>query len=334
MCTSVVLARGILSELDRRGIAPYPVLAAVQIDRSRLGDYRQTLSFGELDQLLRCAVEASGDPGFALAVGQHAPLRMLQVLGQVVLAQPSMRSALLALRRYARLMVELAGWQLCESGDDAWLVCNPHIELSELTPQLVDLSLALVTRVRRALTPHDATLREVRLRRGAPPYAARYEALFGCPVLFGQADNALSFARAQLDAVNPYADAFERARAEALAEQALRELRARPTSQSVMTLLSAERSWQSIDVRRIAEQAELELEPLRRKLARQGTTLTTLLEQTRFRLAREALESSDETVRQVSERLGFSEASAFVRAFRRWEGRTPGSYRRSAQRAP
>ena len=331
MCTSVVLARGILSELARRSIDPYAVLAAVQIDRSRLHDHRQTVSYDELDQLLRRAVEASGDPGFALAVGQYAPLSMLQVVGQVMFAQKSMRQALLALRRYARLIVELSGWQLRESDDDAWLVCDPQIELSELTPQLMELSLALVARVRRTLTPHDTTLREVSFRHRAPSYAARYPGAFGCPVRFEQPDNALRFARTQLDAINPYADEFERTRAEALADQALRELRARAASQCVMTLLSAEQSWRSIDVRRIAEQAELGLEPMRRKLARQGTPLTTMLDQTRFRLAREALQSSNETVRQVSERLGFSEASAFVRAFRRWEGRTPGSYRRSAR---
>jgi AraC-like DNA-binding protein len=331
MCTSVVLARGILSELDRRSIDPYAVLAAVPIDRARLHDHCQTLSYGELGELLRRAVEVSSDPGFALAVGQYAPLRMLQVVGQVMFAQRNMRQALLALGRYARLIAELSGWQLRESGDDAWLVCDPQVELGELTPQLMDLSLALVARVRRALTVHDTTLREVHFRHCAPSYAARYESAFGCTVRFAQPDNALCFARTQLDAVNPYADEFERTRAEALAEQVLRELRARPTSQCVMTLLSAEQSWQSIDVRRIAEQAELGLEPMRRKLARQGTPLTTMLDQTRFRLAREALQSSDETVRQVSKRLGFSEPSAFVRAFRRWEGRTPGSYRRAAR---
>ncbi|MEY4508390.1 MAG: hypothetical protein RLZZ450_512 [Pseudomonadota bacterium] len=355
MCISVVLARGILSELHRRGLDPYAVLAEAEVDRARLGDYRQTLSFGELERLLRSAVHVSGDPAFLWEVGQHAPLSMLQVVSQVVLAQSNLRHGLMALSRYLRLIVELSLWELREGDDDAWLVNAPQVELKQLTPQLTELSFALVERLRRAFAPNDVSslargrpahldaslarrrpthfdsLSEVHFRHQAPSYAERLERVFGCPVRFEQTENALRFGRGQLDAINPYANDFERDRAEALAEQALRELRSRRAGQSVMTRLGAEHSWKSIDVQRIAQHAELELEPLRRKLARQGTTLTTLLDQTRFRLAREALSSSDETVRQVSERLGFSEPSAFVRAFRRWEGRTPGSYRRSVR---
>jgi AraC-like DNA-binding protein len=331
MCISVVLARGILSELHGRGLDAYSVLAEAEIDRARLGDYRQTLSFGELERLLRSAVRVSADPGFLLEVGQHAPLSMLQVVSQVVLAQANLRQALLALSRYLRLIVDLSLWDLREDGDRAWLVNDPQVELRQLTPQLTELSFALVARLRRAFAPNEAGPIEVRFRHQAPSYADRCERVFGCTVRFEQTENALGFASAQLAAVNPYANDFERERAEALAEQALRELRSRRASQSVMTRLGAEHSWKTIDVQRIAQLAQLELEPLRRKLARQGTTLTTLLDQTRFRLAREALCSSDETVRQVSERLGFSEPSAFVRAFRRWEGRTPGSYRRSVR---
>lgn len=331
MCISVVLARGILSELDRRGLDPYAVLAEAGVDRTRLGDYRQTISFGELERLLHSAVRVSGDPAFFLELGQHAPLSMLQVVSQVALAQPTLRHGLSSLARYLRLIVELSLWELREVDDEAWLVNVPQVELKQLTPQLTELSFALIARLQRVFAPNDAALSEVRFRHPAPSYAERCEQVFGCPVRFEQSENALGFARAQLAAVNPYANDFERERAEALAEHALRELRSRRAGQSVMTRLGAEHSWKSIDVQRIAQLADLELEPLRRKLARQGTTLTTLLDQTRFRLAREALCGSDETVRQVSERLGFSEPSAFVRAFRRWEGRTPGSYRRSVR---
>ncbi|RZI79505.1 MAG: helix-turn-helix domain-containing protein, partial [Microbacterium sp.] len=40
-----------------------------------------------------------------------------------------------------------------------------------------------------------------------------------------------------------------------------------------------------------------------------------------------ALVRGDETVAQLAERLGFSEPSAFHRAFRRWTGSSPGAYR-------
>lgn len=69
---------------------------------------------------------------------------------------------------------------------------------------------------------------------------------------------------------------------------------------------------------------------LKRQLSRHGTTYSALVEEVRRAESVRLLRGTRATVDQIADRLGYSDASSFVRAFRRWTGRTPGAYRRDA----
>jgi AraC-like DNA-binding protein len=66
---------------------------------------------------------------------------------------------------------------------------------------------------------------------------------------------------------------------------------------------------------------------LRRRLGRQETTYRTLRDSTRFERARDLLGNSDMTMAQVAELVGYSDARAFRRAFKRWAGVLPNEFR-------
>lgn len=80
----------------------------------------------------------------------------------------------------------------------------------------------------------------------------------------------------------------------------------------------------------IARRLAISPQTLRRRLSEEGTSVRDLTGEVRRDLAIAALVGSEETVADLAVRLGFSEPSAFVRAFRRWTGNTPGEYRRKA----
>jgi AraC-like DNA-binding protein len=75
---------------------------------------------------------------------------------------------------------------------------------------------------------------------------------------------------------------------------------------------------------------------LHRRLRDDGTSFRDLLEEARRELAEVCLRDRDRSLSEIASLLGFSEQSAFHRAFKRWTGKTPLSYRRSfaAPRAP
>ncbi len=77
---------------------------------------------------------------------------------------------------------------------------------------------------------------------------------------------------------------------------------------------------------RVAEQLQLSGRHLNRKLLEEGTSFKLLREQLLYQMAEQLLAESCRQA-EIAERLGFSDESAFAKAFRRWSGMTPGQFR-------
>ena len=67
------------------------------------------------------------------------------------------------------------------------------------------------------------------------------------------------------------------------------------------------------------------------RLSREGVSFQNVVDRTRRELARKLLRDTDYSLAEVSFLCGFSEQSAFARAFRRWEAKTPRDYRMAAR---
>ena len=80
---------------------------------------------------------------------------------------------------------------------------------------------------------------------------------------------------------------------------------------------------------RLAESLGLSTRTLQRKLAALGLSYRGLLEKTRYELALRYLDDPRKSVTEITFLLGFSEQSAFTRAFKRWNGKAPSDYRQS-----
>lgn len=91
--------------------------------------------------------------------------------------------------------------------------------------------------------------------------------------------------------------------------------------------------------RRIPQMADLASErgmsvrTLARELSSKGLSLRNLTNDVRMELSAEYLASGEMSVSQVSENLGYSEASSFIRSFRKNFGSAPGEWRRGTTRA-
>ncbi len=66
---------------------------------------------------------------------------------------------------------------------------------------------------------------------------------------------------------------------------------------------------------------------LRRRLRSEGSSFAAIVEQATADAARRMLEDRAASIREIAYRLGFSEPSAFHRAFKRWTGTTPSAWR-------
>lgn len=72
---------------------------------------------------------------------------------------------------------------------------------------------------------------------------------------------------------------------------------------------------------------------LRRRLEDGGASYRQLLDEARYRDARQWLAASDLDLKTIAERLQFTDPANFTRAFRRWAGQTPSTFRAAASNA-
>ncbi|MEF1226965.1 AraC family transcriptional regulator, partial [Vibrio fortis] len=68
---------------------------------------------------------------------------------------------------------------------------------------------------------------------------------------------------------------------------------------------------------------------LRRHLKTCGTSYQQILDHVRFHLAKHYLHSTQFSIEEISERVGFSDSANFRHAFRKWSGVAPRAFRKS-----
>jgi AraC-like DNA-binding protein len=153
-------------------------------------------------------------------------------------------------------------------------------------------------------------------------------------VEFGREFNALVGQRRYLDVVQPYADAFTNSSAGELIERKLVQLqtRRRSMAEQVRTVLQDNMQAACLRANDPALILGLTKRQLRRRLAMEGVSLGSLVDQARRDHACRELRSGT-SIKTVASQLNFSEPSAFHRAFKRWTGQTPHDYARQPDHA-
>ncbi|MFF1561211.1 AraC family transcriptional regulator [Streptomyces sp. NPDC058279] len=164
----------------------------------------------------------------------------------------------------------------------------------------------------------------------APPYEDEYEVLFDCPVRFDADRTTAAFAAQWLTA--PLVR--EEPALDAMLRRAPFDLLSRPeygttvAEQVRRTLTRRLRTSPRLpELGEVAARLAVSPATLRRRLHREGTSFQQLKDHVRRDAAIAGLAESGEPIADIAARLGFSEDTAFHRAFRRWTGTTPGAYR-------
>jgi AraC-like DNA-binding protein len=330
MMVSIVFVRGILAELNANGIDTNTALEGLSLTEDALSDVRGRVPVSDFETLVARAIELRNDPGFGLTLALNAPAHMLQILGLMLLSSRTLREAFSLLTRYSELTADGVSFQLVEQGGTATFSYHCPIQLQSSTRFAAEFTLVNTLRVAQHFFGgvHYRPLR-VQFEHEAPSYRDRYEPIFGCPVSFSQRINALTFPQALLDQVQFHADATVNAALCQMGDQVLSQIaKPRSLSERIRVLLHCNGALASVDPTKLARGVGLTRRALRRRLAAEGTSLSDLVDEARCKVACEELRRSG-SIETVAERVGYSERSAFHRAFKRWTGQTPIEYARN-----
>ncbi|MFG3017546.1 AraC family transcriptional regulator [Streptomyces sp. NPDC048254] len=192
---------------------------------------------------------------------------------------------------------------------------------------LAESATVVLHRVAGWLIRRRINLTRVEFGYPAPGHALEYDLLYGAPCFFRAPHTALVFDRAVLDQPVLQDEAGLRAFLRRAPGDVLARLDYGSTAAAqVRRLLGQSLPDRMPDPQDIAARLAVSAQTLRRRLAAEGTSFQQIRDQLRRDVAIAALAEGTVSIEDLSHQLGFSEPSAFHRAFKRWTGSAPRSY--------
>lgn len=255
----------------------------------------------------------------------------LGALGLAFKTAPTLRDSLTRVERYFRLVADNAVYRLEEEGAAARFVITPQGAPHPTVAFRNEMALAGWAANMLRMTGGRVRPARVTFRHGPLTDTARYEEVFGCPVRFDAALDAIHLPRTLLDAENRLGDRAVCDFLTAHLDAALGALpAAAPVKAEALRRLSAVLADGTPPAARIAQQMGMSERTLYRRLAAEGATWRDVVQEAQKGLAQELLAQSDRSIAEIAFLTGFSEQSTFSRAFKRWFGQGPARYRAEA----
>jgi len=313
--------------LDLHGIDGRALLREAGIDPVMLRDPGARVPSAVADLLLSKAAQAIPDPAFGLRAARCWHPSNLGALGHAWLASSTLRTGLLRLERYSRLLVGRAVIRVTDGREGLRLAFDYRRRNPQLRAIGTDLALSLIVDMCRM--NYGAWLRpvEVRLARPRPANPEPYRGYYGCPVHFeAREDSFLISPRAAGEPLSSgnrnLAGLLDGVLASELAALDRGDIPARCRAALLDSLASG-----MMSARDMARRLHMSPRSLQRRLAAFGTSYQNLADGVRRDLALRYMRDGARSVTDVTFLLGFSSLSAFTRAFRRWTGVSPTRYR-------
>ena len=320
---------GLLDAIAAAGGNPDQFRQSIALDFTALSDAEGFIACVDFARLLEEVAQATGDLCFGLHFGARSNPKNIGPLVYAVLNSPTIAAACETAARY--LHVHNQALKLSLNIDDHlahFAYSYSHIGL-EQPRQFSEFTMAGTLNTFRMMAGSQWAPREIQFAHDAPESNAEHLRVFGAPVIFRCASNALVIEREFLDRTVPSADH----RLYGILTRYLGEVLNRmPTENGVIAEIrkavgeSLKNGTPKLAC--VAKSMALSPRTLQRRLEKHGLDFKKLVDDTRHQFALEYLSDRENTLTQIAFLLGYSEVSAFNRAFKRWTGSTPSDSRR------
>jgi AraC-like DNA-binding protein len=309
-----------------KGVNSVDLASQAGLKNHPLYDHNSRIPFASYIALVRAAKKLCNDPALPLRFAQDVDVSEFSITGLLANASETMLDALKQINRYGRLVTDVGAngkdrFLIEQVRDEHWVIDTR--EFPEHWPELTESTFThLICGPRRFLSIPHILAAEVTYPE--PSCHREYERIWRIPITFGARRNALRFDPSIYTKpvrIQPrYVFGVLSAHADALVE----ELVANKTVRGqVEALLMSVIHKGDASASGAAALMGISRQTLYRKLKAEGVTFEQVLDDLRHRLALAYLEGGKASVSETAYLVGFSEPSAFSRAFKRWTGASP-----------
>ena len=323
-----LFVRKILAEVDDQ-VDKDALLCSVGLDPDSRVDPARMIPDTDYYTLLERLTDLDSDPAtIPLRAGAAMRCDDYGAFGLAWKSATDLRGSYARAERYARVLTNVATYEVEPVAGGAFM------HLHRDGPRRLGLRLsneatiASIASISRQVSTREFLPLEVHFKHTAPTKTVGHETYFGCPVLFDSDRDALLVSNEVLRAPNKLGDeSISRFFEAHLASEVSQIEDPRSLDRQVLNEISRVLSEGVPKISDLAGHLCMSARTLQRKLADGGYTYQSLIDEARRRLSARLLRETDYSLSEVAFMTGFSDQSAFTRAFKRWEGQTPRSYR-------
>lgn len=314
--------------LESYEVDPEPIFRSLHIDPRTMDDMSARLNQSTVDELWQNVADSVNDPCFGLKIGKQWHPSYMHALGYAWLASSSLHTAFYRLQRFIHVMNQAVKINIDET-KDRFSVSTINTVRKKNKSWHADGGLSILMAMCRANYGEELNPLLVTFKHERPDCAGDFYEYFRCEIEFGAKKDVLVFSQEvinkRLPSSNPaLAQISDQLMIEYLAKLDENDIEQRVKA-AIIKLLPDGRVT---DVK-IADELYMSNRTLQRKLQEQGTTFKQLMTDVRKELALKYIQDRQMTLTELSFQLGFSQISAFSRAFKDWMGASPRQYRQS-----
>ena len=312
------------------GLNKREFLTAVGVDPDAPVDPKVMVS--DVDYYAFFAGVARADPsgiGLPLRTGASMRCEEYGAFGLAWKSAPSLRGSCERAERYARVLTSVAMYEVEQAEDGVYMHLHRDGDRTRLGLRLSnEATIASIAAISQQVSTSTFQPTAIYFKHAAPGSTGVHEDHFGCPVYFGADRDALLISHETIEAPNRVGDPDIVRFFDTHLEEQVSELSDDASlARRVRDQISRSLSEGIPTVSDIAAHFGMSGRTLQRHLSEAGYSFQGIVDESRRQLAERLLKDTSYPLAEIAFLTGFSEQSAFNRAFKRWAGQTPRSFR-------
>lgn len=316
--------RSLINFLVERGLCRSELLVLINTTLEQINDGSYSYTNSAYESLLEFGAQQLHCTNIGFQYGKVFDLNAWGLLGHIVAVSPTLKQAIYYQRRYQCLLGN-TGQAYHEEGDG--IITTRWLSVPECSTQSIEQVITAWVSFSLQYTLSEDKPISIHFTHHLTTEIDEYLNYFDCPVYFNANFNGI---RAKVSSINMPLKAYNEEILNVLcahAENKLINKRLNASLDMVTEFIINELPHQLPSLSQVATHLGISSRQLQRQLNKERTNLTLLTETIRKNLSVAYLIQTDHKLIYISTMLGYSEQSAFQRAFKRWTGITPQEFR-------
>lgn len=323
-----VSSRALVQACERLGIDTDAMLETVGVERSLVFDVDARIPGDKVSALWQEAYRRADDPDLSLHAVEALPRGAYKVLEFLAATSASVGEGLRRVSRYFRLINSAVELPVDEGPEHVTFGFTSPGAVSAPSRAYAEYAVAAIVLRTRLAVDIEFPLQHVDFAYPSPTDISEHERIFGCPVHFDAPRTQMCIARDVWDRAVSADDGGLSELLEQHAKMLLDKLPEGTTAVAqVQEAIRKQLRGGDPNLDNVARALGMSSRTLQRRLKDEGLSYATVLDETRANVARSYLDQPEFSLAEVGYLLGFADQSSFTRAFKRWTGSTPGTFR-------